>query len=119
MDYCSFTHSEEEYLAAVCLCGSHTCRNSFLHFAGYDMFHKVLEQNYGSSKRFASLMHAGIGMKVSASDQETLIKHGIQKAAFQGDEMPAWLQKYTAEVLRFAEFERRVLPYKLMETLPD
>ena len=26
MDYCSFTHSEEEYLAAVCLCGSHTCR---------------------------------------------------------------------------------------------
>ncbi|EKU21256.1 set domain protein, partial [Nannochloropsis gaditana CCMP526] len=26
MDYCSFTHSEEEYLAAVCLCGSHICR---------------------------------------------------------------------------------------------
>ena len=83
------------------------------------MFHKVLEQNYGSSKRFATLMHAGIGTNVSALDQETLMKHGVKKAAFQGDEMPAWLQKYTAEVLRFAEFERRVLPYKLMEALPD
>ncbi len=59
------------------------------------------------------------GIKVSDLDKETLAKHGIQKAAFQGEEMPSWLQKYTAEVLRFAEFERRVLPYKLMEPLPD
>lgn len=26
MDYCSYTHQDDEYLAAVCLCGSSTCR---------------------------------------------------------------------------------------------
>jgi hypothetical protein len=84
MDYCSYTHNEDEYLAAVCLCGSSICRyvadlapphphgtarrlscccgrSSFLHFAGYDMFHRILERNYGPSRRFASLMVAGIG----------------------------------------------------------
>lgn len=39
--------------------------------------------------------------------------------ADQGEEMPPWLQRFTAEVLRFAEFERRVLPYQFMEPLPD
>jgi hypothetical protein len=81
-------------------------------------------------------------------DTETLVKHGIKTAAFQvgglggswglrllaqllrllsaclhtlcqGEEMPIWLQRYTAEVLRFIEFERRVLPYKFMEPMPD
>lgn len=37
----------------------------------------------------------------------------------QGEEMPAWLQRFTADVLRFAEFERRVLPYQFLEPLPD
>lgn len=26
MDYCSYTHQDDEYLAAVCLCGSSICR---------------------------------------------------------------------------------------------
>lgn len=33
--------------------------------------------------------------------------------------MPPWLQRFTAEVLRFAEFERRVLPYQFLEPQPD
>lgn len=30
--------------------------------------------------------------------------------------MPVWLARYVAEVLRFVEFERRVLPFKLIES---
>jgi hypothetical protein len=52
---------EDEYLAAVCLCGSALCRSSFLHFAGYEQFHRILTRNYGPARRFASLMHAAIG----------------------------------------------------------
>jgi hypothetical protein len=33
--------------------------------------------------------------------------------------MPVWLCRYVAEVLRFIEFERRVLPYKLIDGLSN
>ncbi len=33
--------------------------------------------------------------------------------------MPPWLHRFTADVLRFTEFERRVLPYQFLEPLPD
>lgn len=57
----SYTHDETEFSMAVCLCGMMTCRGSFLHFAGYGMFQKIIERNYGVSRRFADLMLAGVG----------------------------------------------------------
>lgn len=127
MDYCSYTDNYNEFLSAVCLCGSTHCRQSFLHHAGYNMFHKVLERNYGPARRFTHLLFAGIGQcgltpthlptylpacliptipleimalrsrtppssflllcrsakSLSRKDRETLIKHGIKKAAFE------------------------------------
>lgn len=45
-------------------------------------------------------------------------QYGTWCGGLQG-EVPQWMQRYTAEILRFIEFERRVLPYKFLEPLPD
>ncbi len=40
-DYSSVTESEKEFKAAVCLCGTSSCRGSFLYFAGSKAFMQV------------------------------------------------------------------------------
>lgn len=51
-DYSSVTESEKEYRAAVCLCGTSSCRGSFLFFTGSNAFMEVCGQiaieSYGS-----------------------------------------------------------------------
>jgi len=40
-DYACVTESEKEFRAAVCLCGTPTCRGSFLYFANSSTFQMV------------------------------------------------------------------------------
>lgn len=48
IDYSAATESEDEYRAAVCLCGSSECRESFLYFTGADDCQQVLKQKHGA-----------------------------------------------------------------------
>ena len=40
-DYASVTESEKEFRTAICLCGTRSCRGSFLTFAGSRAFQQV------------------------------------------------------------------------------
>ncbi|CAM9346222.1 unnamed protein product, partial [Phaeothamnion confervicola] len=57
MDYHSVTTSEDEFHAAVCLCGRGSCRGSFMHFTGAHAYQMVL-RNFGPLMTFRSLLHA-------------------------------------------------------------
>lgn len=41
-DYACVTESEREFRAAICLCGSHACRGSFLYYANSTTFQQVI-----------------------------------------------------------------------------
>lgn len=40
-DYRSVTESEKEYREAICLCGTRSCRGSYLYYSGSDAFTQV------------------------------------------------------------------------------
>ena len=49
-DYSSVTESEKEFKAAVCLCGTSSCRGSFLYFAGSKAFMQVKPACFGDRR---------------------------------------------------------------------
>jgi hypothetical protein len=118
MDYYSITTSDVEWRAAICLCGTSTCRGSFLHYATQDELQQVLNQNYGPLWRYSSLLRACSDKPVSNEDLVVLQRHGIQNAAF-GCDPPKWVLKYAAEILRFIEYERKALPCALIRKSED
>jgi hypothetical protein len=117
MDYYSITTSDVEWRAAICLCGMSSCRGSFLHYATQDDLQQVLNQNCGPLLRYAALLRAcGAADKpLTAADLDTLDRHGMRAAAL-GPHCPLWLQRYTADNLKFVEFERTALPCALMRS---
>ena len=44
IDYSAATENEKEFRSAVCLCGSHACRGSFLYFTGANESQQVLQR---------------------------------------------------------------------------
>ena len=46
-DYACVTESEKEYRAAVCLCGTSSCRGSFLYYANSCVFQEVRANSVG------------------------------------------------------------------------
>ncbi|CAN0339850.1 unnamed protein product [Discosporangium mesarthrocarpum] len=59
MDYHSHTNCEQEYTRAICLCGMHNCRSSFMNFTGIGNhnLHKIL-QEFGTLMTFKTLIQA-------------------------------------------------------------
>lgn len=57
-DYNCVTESEEEFRAAVCLCGGVTCRGSFLNFTGATMASLLLKQHHTKLQRLGMLCTA-------------------------------------------------------------
>lgn len=55
MDYGAITSCEHEYNQAVCLCGSHLCRQSFMTFSGTSNLHEVL-RGFGPLLTFKTLI---------------------------------------------------------------
>lgn len=55
MDYGALTTCETEYNKAVCLCGSHHCRESFMTFTGMNSFHEIL-RGFGPLMVFRTLI---------------------------------------------------------------
>ena len=113
MDYYSITSSEVEWKAAICLCGTTSCRGSFLHYATQDELQQVLNQNCGPLWRYQSLLRACSPHSLMPSDEAVLKRHGMHTSAL-GSNPKQWIKKYVADNLRFIEFERKALPCALM-----
>ena len=113
MDYSAMTTSDIEWRSAICLCGTHQCRGSFLHYATQDDLQQVLNQNCGPLWRFASLLKSCTPKPLSKSDEEVMDRHGLRATA-RSDLSKLWMKKYAADNLRFLEFERKALPCSLM-----
>ena len=115
MDYYSITTSDIEWRAAICLCGSTSCRGSFLHYATQDDLQQVLNQNCGPLWRYASLLRACSGIPLTPDYVNVLNRHGMKSSAL-GWNPPHWVQKYVADNLRFVEYERKALPCALLRS---
>ena len=138
-DYNAVTESVNEYHAAVCLCGHTKCRGSFLHFATADCYQEVLKRNSTIAVRFSNLLKGCMKKVMSTEDEEVLDNHGFGTATFGAvsfnyyngnvsntahansvaaldsmENVPIWLRTYTAETLRYIEYERRALPIALL-----
>ena len=116
MDYSALTTSDIEWRAAICLCGSPHCRGSFLHYATQDDLQQVLNQNCGPLWRYASLLKSCSLKPCSKQDMDALDRHGIRSVALSASSKP-WMKKYSADILRFLEFERKALPCCLMRSV--
>ncbi len=113
MDYYSITTSEVEWKAAICLCGTTSCRGSFLHYATQDDLQGVLNEKCGPLCRYQSLLRACSPHAFTPRDQVVLDKHGMRASALVVNNK-SWMKKYVADILRFIEHERRALPCALL-----
>lgn len=116
MDYYSITTSEVEWRAAICLCGSLSCRGSFLHFATQDDLQQVLVQRCAPAYRVASLLRGCTDGRVSENIDETLEHHGMGTIALGTDNPAAWMKRFAVDILKFLEYERRALPCALLRS---
>lgn len=115
MDYNSVTSSEDEWRAAICLCGMRACRGSFLHFATRDDLQQVLNRYCSPLYRFGSLAYACTDVPISSKHIGLFSSNGILDCAL-GKDSPNWLRKYALENLKFIEYERKSLPSALLRS---
>jgi hypothetical protein len=119
-DYSAVTSSEDEWRAAVCLCGMSRCRGSFLHFATQSDLQQILAQHCSPLYRYSSLLKSSSVQPLSKDAREVLTRHGMHDLAMgrlggsDGPPVPLWARKYAADILRFVEYERQALPCALM-----
>ncbi|KAJ1698179.1 hypothetical protein LUZ63_006691 [Rhynchospora breviuscula] len=107
-DYNSVTESKEEYEASVCLCGSQICRGSYLSLASEEAFQNTLQECHGILDRHKLILEACEANKVSEQDLIDLAKAGLGTCLLSG--LPDWLVAYSAQLVRFINFERTKLP---------
>jgi hypothetical protein len=100
-DYSSVTESEKEFREAICLCGTHMCRGSYLYFTGSRAFMQVMASRHNMLHRQAILARAG-AEPLTPGDRERVARHGLGESALgsaeRGDRVPEWLEKWTALV---------------------
>jgi hypothetical protein len=100
-DYSSVTESEKEFREAICLCGTHMCRGSYLYFTGSRAFMQVLAQRHNMLHRQALIARAGVE-PLTPGDRARVAAHGLGESALgsaeRGDRVPEWLEKWTALV---------------------
>ncbi|KAG0503619.1 hypothetical protein HPP92_003691 [Vanilla planifolia] len=112
-DYNSVTESKEEYEASVCLCGSHVCRGSYLNLIGEGAFQKVLMACHGILDRHKLILEACVANSVSQEDYIELGRAGLGTCLLEG--LPRWLIAYSANLVRFMNFERTKLPDEILK----
>ncbi len=110
-DYHAVTESLQEYQAAICLCGQCNCRGSFLHFATADCYQSVLRRNSPLAVRFASLAKGSLKQTPNPTDTSLLSQYDL---TVNNQTLPVWLRTYTADTLRYIEYERKALPIALI-----
>lgn len=100
-DYSSVTESEKEFREAICLCGTHMCRGSYLYFTGSRAFMQVMSQRHNMLHRQVILARAG-SEPLTDEDRQRLKRHGLGESCLgsveRGDRVPEWLEKWAALV---------------------
>lgn len=95
------TESEKEFREAICLCGTHMCRGSYLYFTGSRAFMQVMASRHNMLHRQAIIARAGIE-PVTDEDRARIKRHGLGDSCLgsmaRGDRVPEWLEKWTALV---------------------
>lgn len=102
MDYGAITSCETEYNKAVCLCGSHECRQSFMMFTGTRALDEVL-RGFGPLMIFKTL----IQVRVDGNKKEIFAKEE-KKCGLTRVEMKLKEEAMFALLLTSSHF---VLPY--------
>jgi hypothetical protein len=115
MDYYSVTSSEDEFRAAICLCGMRNCRGSFLHYSERDDLRQVLDTAGSTVYLFGALTTSCAGLPLDETAPDKFKEYGILKFAL-GKNPPLWLRTYIFQILKFLEYERRVLPSALLRS---
>ena len=117
-DYSSVTESEKEFREALCLCGTHMCRGSYLYFTGSRAFMQVLNERHNMLQRQVMLARAG-AEPLTDEDRERVHRHGLGESCLgstsRGDRVPEWLEKWTALVCEYLELEEACLRQELLE----
>ena len=133
IDYNCVTDSADEFRAAICLCGTHSCRGSFLYMTGAQQYMQIVNRRHRIAHRVSMLYEASLGNAkinrelkhnpefadlfaqpfayLEPSNVERLAKHGLGEHALQG--LPTWLLRYGSLALRFMEIEQLELPARL------
>lgn len=115
MDYYSVTSSEDEWRAAICLCGMRNCRGSFLQYSTRNDLQQVLNRFCSPLYRFASLANACTDVPIHENSADMFTEYGLLDNAL-GTNSPFWMRKLAYEMLKFIEYERKSLPSALLRT---
>ncbi|KAG7667610.1 hypothetical protein Ndes2437B_g07622 [Nannochloris sp. 'desiccata'] len=120
-DYSSVTESEKEFRDAICLCGTHMCRGSYLYFTGSRAFMQVMLQKHTMLHRNVILCRAGIE-PVTQADKVRLKKYGIGESCLgsveRGDRVEPWLEKWAALICEYLDLEEACLKEELLNKDP-
>ncbi|KAK9818057.1 hypothetical protein WJX72_006388 [[Myrmecia] bisecta] len=122
-DYACVTESEREYRSAICMCGTRSCRGSFLYYANSSSFQAVMSKRHNFLDRNALVVRASCEEPTEA-DWERLKAHGIGRSILganpdaqisEGWPPLPWMVKWASFILEFVELERAELPGALVE----
>lgn len=120
-DYASVTESEREFRAAICLCGTHLCRGSFLYFSGSKAFMQIMVREHNMLHRQAIILKAAT-YPLNDKDRQRLKERGVGECALRGRSrtswVPEWLEKWAALIMEYVETEQALLPQELLALRP-
>ena len=115
-DYHAATESLDEFRGAVCLCGSHACRGSFLYFTGANESQQYKNRYHSIVDRFAQILLCSSGNNLLVPVQHIMNRHGLRSLCVGNT--PEWAQKFVALALMFVDNERGSLPIELLRAPP-
>jgi hypothetical protein len=115
-DYNSVTEDKDEFRRAVCLCGSKSCRGSFLYYANSSTFQQVFSQKMTSLVRTANILRCS-EEPLTNDDEIILKKHGFGTVLLPKGIAPNWLKKFIVLTLEFISLERKELPKEIRKFL--
>ena len=110
-DYNSVTEKEKEFQKAICLCSSYSCRGRYLIFSNSMVFTEVLSKYHSFLHRNGILLEACSNPSLSEEDVLYLEKYSIKDSILK--KAPMWLKKWASLILKFVEFEEKILPIEL------
>ena len=116
IDYSAATENEKEFRSAVCLCGSHACRGSFLYFTGANESQQYKNRYHSIVDRFAQILLCSSGNSLLVPVQHIMNRHGLRSLCVGNT--PEWAQKFVALALLFVDNERGSLPIELLRAPP-
>ena len=120
-DYSSVTESEKEFRQAICLCGTHMCRGSYLYFTGSKAFMQILSKKHNVLHRQVALIRAS-SEPLGEADRLRLKKFGLGSSCLGSVDdktrVPSWLEKWTSLICEYLELEEMCLKEELLHKDP-